>query len=435
MASIDLAPAKAGNDYWDAVGLQAEDAYLGAQKTAFFGAIWWIVVEQKASAAKKTIHGMRNTIVMAFLPIMAVVCLISYLVVRHAFVAPLKMFMARVQSLAKGHMEDDLALSGRKDELGEVDRAMGEMLTALRHSAREVDKITGGALDANIEIRSDTDQLSIAIQIMAEKLREVIVEAHERIDDVVNSSAITSDSAREISDGVNEQAQATQQASAAVEQMAASVRQSADNAGETEQTANEAAIEARESGASVEKAVGAMQTIAERITIIQEIARQTDLLALNAAVEAARAGEHGRGFAVVASEVRKLAERSQEAAMEIGQLSEETVQVSGQAGKRLEALVPKISRTAELVAEISTMTREQSVGAEQINDAIRSLDMATRRNADAAKRASETSAGLAQNADGLRRAMNYFRVNRDQLSDGAEKPVDAGASDPGVKAA
>lgn len=407
--TFDLAPAKAGSPFWDANDLVGQEAYIAAKEASFFGTKWWVVVQQNAAVAREALDSMRDTIFMAFLPIMAVVCLLAYLVVRTAFVSPLKAFMHRVQRLADGHM-DDLETSERRDELGDVDRAMSTMVTALQASAREVDRITGGILDANIDVRSETDQLSIAIQVMAVKLRDVISEASQRAELVHQSCTTTTESAQAISVGVREQAQAAQQASAAVEEMTANIRQSADNASETEKIAAEAANEATQSGETVGKAVSAMQTIAEKITIIQEIARQTDLLALNAAVEAARAGEHGRGFAVVAAEVRKLAERSQEAATEIGDLSAETVKASGEAGDQLATLVPKIARTAELVQEISNMASEQSIGAEQINEAIRNLDTATRRNADAAERATETSQELATNATGLSEAMNYFSV-------------------------
>lgn len=431
--SIDLSPGKTGRDFWEAVGIQGELSSIGVNQTTFFGAPWWIVVERKTRVAKETISAMRETIFIAFLPIMAIVCLASYIVVRRAFILPLKSFMKRVQSLAEGKMDAGDTRSLRKDELGDVDRAMTEMVDALTRSAVQVDRITGGQLDTQVSVRSETDQLNIAIQVMAAKLSEVIAEAHSRVDRVVNGSEVTSGSANAISNGVNEQAESTQQASAAIEEMTANIRQSAANAEETEKTASEAAAEANESGEAVSQAVGSMQTIAERITIIQEIARQTDLLALNAAVEAARAGEHGRGFAVVASEVRKLAERSQEAALEISQLSTKTVEVSERAGQKLSALVPKIARTAELVHEISTMSKEQSIGAEQINDAIRSLDMSTRRNADAAKRATQTSAELVENATGLSDAMNYFRFTSTELTE--EVAPQALKSNEGVAAA
>lgn len=154
-----------------------------------------------------------------------------------------------------------------------------------------------------------------------------------------------------------------------------------------------------------------MRTIAEKISIVQEIARQTDLLALNAAVEAARAGEHGKGFAVVASEVRKLAERSQAAAAEISGLSGETVKVATEAGEMLNRLVPDIRKTAELVAEISAACREQDIGASQINEAIQQLDKVTQQNAGASEEVSSTSEELAAQAEELQTSIAFFRID------------------------
>jgi methyl-accepting chemotaxis protein len=192
--------------------------------------------------------------------------------------------------------------------------------------------------------------------------------------------------------------------------MAANIKQNADNAAQTEKIARQSSKDAEASGQAVDKAVGAMRTIADKIGIVQEIARQTDLLALNAAVEAARAGEHGRGFAVVASEVRKLAERSQTAAAEIGAVSTDTVRAATEAGEMLTKLVPDIRRTAELVSEISSACREQDIGASQINEAIQQLDQVTQQNAGASEQISTTSEELAAQAEELQASIAYFRV-------------------------
>ncbi len=225
------------------------------------------------------------------------------------------------------------------------------------------------------------------------------------------------------------QASATEDASSSVEEMTANVEQNADATQETEQMALSSAEDARSSGDAVRSAMEYTTNIVDRIQIIQEIARQTDLLALNAAVEAARAGEHGRGFSVVASEVRKLAERSQDAASEMGTLTKDTVAVAEKAVEMLDRLVPKIERTAQLVSNIAKANGEISVGMGQINGAITELDSITQANNAASEQMSATAEELAAQAQALRAAMDEFTLEAegDDAADTAanEAPDDA----------
>jgi methyl-accepting chemotaxis protein len=196
-----------------------------------------------------------------------------------------------------------------------------------------------------------------------------------------------------------------------VEEMNSTIKQNADNAFRTGKIALRSANHALESGKAVAEAVTAMKDIASRIAIIEEIARQTNLLALNAAIEAARAGEHGKGFAVVASEVRKLAERSQLAAGEIGRLSASSVDVAERAGAMLGELVPDIQKTSELVQEISASSREQASGADQINGAIQQLNNVIQQNAGAAEEMASTAEELSSQAERLQETVTFFKVD------------------------
>ena len=195
-----------------------------------------------------------------------------------------------------------------------------------------------------------------------------------------------------------------------MEEMVSNIKQNADNAQQTDKIANKSAKDAQESGKSVLEAVAAMKEIANKISIIEEIARQTNLLALNAAIEAARAGEHGKGFAVVAAEVRKLAERSQKAAGEINQLSATTLGCSEKSGEMLEKLVPDIQRTAELVQEISAASKEQDTGAEQINKALQQLEQVIQQNASAAEEMASTTEELTGQSEQLVSALSFFHT-------------------------
>jgi methyl-accepting chemotaxis protein len=195
--------------------------------------------------------------------------------------------------------------------------------------------------------------------------------------------------------------------------MTSSIRSNAENADQTRTIARQAAQDAAAGGEAVSRTVTAMREIADKISIVEEIARQTNLLALNAAIEAARAGEHGKGFAVVAAEVRKLAERSGMAAAEISELSANSVKVAEKAGGLLEKILPDINHTAELIQEIAAASNEQNAGAVQINDAIQQLDGIIQTNASASEEIAGTSEELAGQSESLRQAVGFFTMRDD----------------------
>jgi methyl-accepting chemotaxis protein len=266
-----------------------------------------------------------------------------------------------------------------------------------------------GRLD--IDQKDEIGVLAQALNDMVGRLRVVVADVRGATDNVASGSEELSASSESLSQGATEQAAAIEEVSSSIEEMASNIRQNADNAQQTERIALQAAKDAQEGGVAVGQAVVAMKNIAEKISIIEEIARQTNLLALNAAIEAARAGEHGKGFAVVAAEVRKLAERSGNAAGEISELSSSTVTVSEKAGEMLMKLVPDIQRTAELVQEIAAATGEQNSGAEQINKAIQQLDQVIQQNASASEEMASTSEELSSQAQQLQQTMSFFRVD------------------------
>ena len=292
---------------------------------------------------------------------------------RRMAVDPLALIISEVEAVAMGDLTRDVSTT-RTDEIGEVMARLHAMTTSLR---------------------------------------DVVAQTAQVAENVTAGSRQLSYTATVMSQGSTEQASATEEASASMEEIAANIKQNADNAAQTERIVQQSSRDAETSGQAVQNAVNAMRTIADKIGIVQEIARQTDLLALNAAVEAARAGEYGKGFAVVASEVRKLAERSQAAAADISAVSANTVSAAIEAGEMLTRLVPDIRRTAELVSEISAACREQDIGARQINQAIQQLDAVTQQNSAASEQISTTSEELADKSEQLQQSIAYFQVGAD----------------------
>ncbi|WP_051676923.1 methyl-accepting chemotaxis protein [Maridesulfovibrio frigidus] len=282
--------------------------------------------------------------------------------------------------------------------------------TPLKAAAVTAKNMADGDLreDVVAEGSDETGQMLAAMREMIFRLRDVVYGVNDAVDNVAAGSEELSSTSGTLSQGTTEQAASIEELSTAIEQVTASISQNAVNSQETSQIASQSAQKASESGEAVTQAVSAMKEIAEKISIIEEIARQTNLLALNAAIEAARAGEHGKGFAVVAAEVRKLAERSGAAANEISGLSTSTVEVADKALTMLDELVPDIEKTSELIAEINASCEEQDEAIKQISNAVNQVEVTTHSSAAASEEMASTSEELAAQGSSLRQMMSYF---------------------------
>ncbi|MGA9668547.1 MAG: methyl-accepting chemotaxis protein [Terracidiphilus sp.] len=334
-----------------------------------------------------------------------------------AVIGPLNVAADYVEKISKGDIPPQITDSYNGD-FNAIKNNLNTLIAAMNEITEAAEQISGGNLTVDLRERSAQDKLMQALGSMVAGLTRTVSDIRSIAGEVAAASQSISTASVQVSKGASAQAAAAEEASSSMEEMVSNIKQNADNAQQTDKIANKSARDAQESGKSVLETVAAMKEIANKISIVEEIARQTNLLALNAAIEAARAGEHGKGFAVVAAEVRKLAERSQKAAGEINQLSATTLKVSEKSGEMLEKLVPDIQRTAELVQEITAASKEQDTGAVQINKALQQLEQVIQQNASAAEEMASTTEELTGQSDQLVSALSFFHTGDEDSARG-----------------
>ncbi len=300
------------------------------------------------------------------------------------------------------------------------------------YAAQVCERIAAGQLNVKVDLRhGDTTSLMASLAAMRDSLLRIVSEVRETAEGVATAGAQIAQGNLDLSSRTEEQAASLEETAASMEELTSTVSHNADNARQATTMASTASSTAQRGGEVVGRVIETMHGIsdssakvAEIIRVIESIAFQTNILALNAAVEAARAGEQGRGFAVVATEVRTLAQRSATAAKEIKALIDESVnrveagsrQVA-EAGSTINEVVLSVQRVSDIIGEISSASQEQRTGIEQVNTAVSQMDEMTQRNAALVEEASAAAQSMAQQANGLRETVAFFKLDeRERLA-------------------
>jgi len=321
-----------------------------------------------------------------------------------------------VNAATQGDFTRRLNLQGKTGFFHKISAGMNQLVQTSEQGLSDVARVLAALAQGDLTQRITSDYQGLfgkvkdGVNTSSDNLARVIGEVRGAADSVSNAAGQVSATAQSLSQAASEQAASVEQTTSQVDAMSASITQNSDNAKVTNGMASKSTKEAVDGGQAVGQTVTAMKQIAAKIGIVDDIAYQTNLLALNAAIEAARAGEHGKGFAVVAAEVRKLAERSQEAAKEIGELAGSSVTTAERAGKLLDEIVPSIQKTSELVQEIAAASTEQSEAVAQIGGAMGQLSKATQQNASASEELAATSEELSGQAEQLQQSIAFFNI-------------------------
>ena len=286
--------------------------------------------------------------------------------------------------------------------------------------------IGDGDLEAEVNVDQDDEigDLAKALTKMVKNLKNIVVTIKQNANELVTSGHQLKSSSLQLSKGSAEQAASAEEVSTSIEEMVANIDQNTENALKTEKITIETAKDVNIANELSSKAAKAMKLVSEKITVIGDIAFQTNILALNAAVEAARAGEHGKGFSVVAGEVRRLAERSKNAADEIVSLVNTGLKVSNEAGEKTKMLVPDIEKTTQLIKEISAASIEQKTGADQINQAMQQLNMITQENASSSDELTQSANQLSVLANNLNQSVGFFRISETEFNSTGAMPAE-----------
>lgn len=363
---------------------------------------------EKSIEHAEEIYGSARNVMLSVAVFGALAALIFGVIIARMIAVPINNLVLVAQRVSRGEIGGSIDVTS-KDETGRLQEAMKAMSSTMQRMSSAAESLAGGDLTVRVMPQSEHDVLGNALARMIEKLSQIMSEVRQGANGLSSAAQQVSAASQSLSQGTSEQAASVEETSASLEEMSASITRNAENSREMEKMAVKGARDADESGRSVQETMTAMKLIAQKTSIVEEIAYQTNLLALNAAIEAARAGEHGRGFAVVAAEVRQLAGRSQGAAKEISELAGSSVQVAERSGQQLMELVPAIRKTAELVQEVAAASGEQSAGVNQVNKAMTMMDQVTQRNASAAEELASTAEEMSAQAEALSQLMSFFR--------------------------